>query len=319
MRNLLFFLTLLIGLEGPPVAASPGNAKLSLELRGKILRVTLTNTSEKTVQAWGFNETPSGGPDLSPYLEFPIWRFVNGRKELVQPHVHRMLPPILDLYGKAYQLKPGDSWTEDLEHWFLDNPRSPMPAGKYEVVAEFDDVMAIGYLPVPKEAAIGKAVSERATYEHPGPADPRSAEVLGPGELLVRLLELFPFSSVAEGERALATKLPTQESDGVNESFLGKMGDRSPIGGVELRTSPANFTRQLLILKLKKPVPLKKSELDKLLKQDGVAMGFASPHKPELGTYAAWQRGGFEIRVGFTDLNQDQVRELVLDAFKPAP
>ncbi len=129
------------------------------------LTVTLSNATQRNVKIWGFDGTPDAGPDLSPYLEFHIAHLVNGRREPVEIQDHRMLSPIDDLYGQAYELKPGQSWSQTFEHWLPAHKGSLLRQGRYEVKAEFDDAAAVGYLPIAKNQSVGKIVSGAIAFE----------------------------------------------------------------------------------------------------------------------------------------------------------
>ncbi len=123
---------------------------------GGELEVELRNVTSHPLTTWGFGETPGGGPDVSPSVSFHFARVVDGARAGTVLVRESMLPPIDDLYGRAYELKPGASWRQKFTQWA---PFAGLPPGAYELWAEFNDAPLVSAGIVRTSAAVGRVVS----------------------------------------------------------------------------------------------------------------------------------------------------------------
>lgn len=140
------------------------NNSQSLNPKTGTIEIKLANVSQKPIKAWGFTETTTQGPDLTPYIEFHLSQIKDGKKNGNQIQTHRMLPPINDLSGKPYELKPGQAWSQSITYWIPEINLKSFEPGQYIVWAEFDDIQTIGYI-LTKKDSIGKIVSEPIEFK----------------------------------------------------------------------------------------------------------------------------------------------------------
>ena len=139
-------------------------------------------------------------------------------------------------------------------------------------------------------------------------------------EIVDKTVKALPFADLNDSGQLLSMKFSADQQPGSNEYFKVYM-TKSSIGSLfsrgELRADFKDLGRgQLINLDLKKPLLISKKDFDSHFKVIGQSMGLSSAHDVSEGVYVSYKLKRAQVRVGFVDLSETQIRSISIDSIE---